>query len=74
LSRIYKGNAASGSISFPNAIQTTNAWVASGSPAPGTTLLYYAAYRNSAANSGHPPCTLNDGFNLTNAGSIAWHP
>jgi hypothetical protein len=72
LSRIYKGQAFGGAISFPNVNQTTNSWTASLMPGAGTTLRYYAAYRN--AQAGGPCGDANLGFNLTNAGAVTWLP
>ena len=77
LKRIYLGNnpPGTGAKAFPNGdspAQSTNAWVASQSPAAGVTRHYYDAYRNSG---GPVNCnTVNDRFNLTNAGSITWVP
>jgi hypothetical protein len=70
LKRIYRGQAFGGAISFPNSNQTTDSWTASEGPTAGTTLHYYATYRNSQA--GTPCGDPNLGFNLTNAGSVTW--
>jgi hypothetical protein len=72
LARIYKGQAFGGAISFPNVNQTTDSWTASGMPAAGTTLYYYASYRNSQA--GAPCGNANFAFNLSNSGSLTWVP
>jgi len=75
--RPYKSAAGfnAGSIDFPSAQSNPNvdAWTRSNSPAPGVTKHYYAAYRNPALG-GHPPCSASNAFNLTNAGSVTWHP
>ena len=74
--RMYKTittfNASAVDFPSPDAFPYIDPWTRSGSPAPGTTYYYYAAYRNGALGS-HPPCTPADAFNTTNAGAIVWH-
>jgi hypothetical protein len=74
LKRLYRGQQAGGNIAFPNdGVSVHDASAAKGYTigAP-TTLYYYCAYRNSAAN-GQPGCPgLNFGFNSTNAVAVPW--
>ena len=75
LKRLYKGNAASGTIVFPSGAQP-DVHTASAQKGyvivPPITLHYFAAYRNSAA--GTPCGSAAFGYNATNAGSVAWAP
>ena len=74
--RMYKTVTAfhAGAVDFPstNASPNSDPWTRSNMPAAGSTLYYYAAYRNGQAGN-HPPCTPATAFNLTNTGAITWH-
>ena len=76
LKRLYRGQQSAGSIAFPNdGVSVHDASAAKGYVigAP-STLFYYCAYRNSAAN-GHPGCPgLGFGFNTTHALAVPWSP
>jgi hypothetical protein len=68
----------SGAVDFPSSDvlpqgSGSDPWTRSGSPAPGTTLYYYANYRNPAAGA-FPPCAPPTAFNETNAGAVTWTP
>jgi hypothetical protein len=68
----------SGSVDFPSASVLpqgpgSDTWTRSGSPLPGTTMYYYANYRNPAAGN-VPPCSPTTAFNETNAGAVTWTP
>ncbi len=79
LKRLYKGNQSGfdwGTIDFPNDdVPVHDRSQAKGyTIVPPTTLYYYCAYRNSAAN-GRPGCLgLSFGFNTTNAIAVPWTP
>jgi hypothetical protein len=79
LRRIYEGAGtgtvgvgSSNAVDFPNGVQTTDAWTASQSPPPGTTLYYYDSFRD---QQGPVNCnTTADRFNASNAVAVIWIP
>ena len=74
LKRLYKKNAAAGSITAPSGSEpsVSAASAAAGAPIPsGATRYYYVAYRDPVVLGG---CPASSTINLSQAGAVIWRP